>query len=129
MVSSANARGVMQVMPGTWDWVQRNLASTRLNPASAEDNVRAGSLYLARLLRETGGDARLAAAGYYQGLHSVRTRGMYDDTKQLRRQRHGAARPLRRLIRVAGGGGCVDLLASCGSRSHAPSASALNRRT
>ena len=82
VVSSANARGVMQVMPGTWDWVQRNLASTRLNPASAEDNVRAGSLYLARLLRETGGDARMAAAGYYQGLHSVRTRGMYDDTKR-----------------------------------------------
>ena len=82
VVSSANARGVMQVMPGTWDWVQRNLASSPLNPASAADNVRAGSLYLARLLRETGGDMRLAAAGYYQGLHSVRTRGMYDDTKR-----------------------------------------------
>ena len=26
MVSSANARGVMQVMPGTWDYVQQNLA-------------------------------------------------------------------------------------------------------
>ena len=81
-VSSANARGVMQVLPGTWDWVQRNLASGQLNPASAEDNVRVGSLYLARLLRETGGDARLAAAGYYQGLLSVRTRGMYDDTER-----------------------------------------------
>ncbi len=82
MVSSANARGVMQVMPGTWDWVQQNLARSPLNPSSAEDNVRAGSLYLARLLRETGGDQRLAAAGYYQGLASVRERGMYDDTKQ-----------------------------------------------
>ena len=82
VVSSANARGVMQVMPGTWDWVQKNLASAQLNPSSAEDNVRAGSLYLARLLREAGGDARLATAGYYQGLHSVKTRGMYDDTKR-----------------------------------------------
>ena len=82
VVSSANARGVMQVMPGTWDWVQKNLASAQLNPASAEDNVRAGSLYLARLLREAGGDARLATAGYYQGLYSVKTRGMYDDTKR-----------------------------------------------
>ena len=82
VVSSANARGVMQVMPGTWDWVQKNLASARLNPSSAEDNVRAGSLYLARLLRETGGDARLATAGYYQGLYSVKSRGMYDDTKR-----------------------------------------------
>ena len=81
-VSTANARGVMQVMPGTWDWVQRNLASAPLSPTSAEDNVRAGSLYLARLLRETGGDIRLAAAGYYQGLYSVRSRGMFDDTKR-----------------------------------------------
>jgi soluble lytic murein transglycosylase-like protein len=82
VVSSANARGVMQVMPGTWDWVQSNLASAPLSPTSPEDNVRAGSLYLARLLRDAGGDARLAAAGYYQGLHSVRTRGMFDDTKR-----------------------------------------------
>jgi len=82
MVSGANARGVMQVMPGTWNWVQSNLARAKLNPASADDNVRAGSLYLARLMRETGGDPRLAAAGYYQGLSSVRTRGMFDDTKR-----------------------------------------------
>jgi soluble lytic murein transglycosylase-like protein len=82
MVSPANARGVMQVMPGTWDWVQRNLAAGPLSPTSPEDNVRAGSLYLARLLRETGGDPRLAAAGYYQGLASVRSRGMFDDTKR-----------------------------------------------
>jgi soluble lytic murein transglycosylase-like protein len=82
MVSPANARGVMQVMPGTWDWVQRNLAAAPLSPTSPEDNVRAGSLYLARLLRETGGDPRLAAAGYYQGLASVRSRGMFDDTKR-----------------------------------------------
>src|SRR4051812_46053950 len=26
MVSSANARGVMQIMPGTWDWVNHSLA-------------------------------------------------------------------------------------------------------
>src|SRR3954468_10799955 len=32
MVSSANARGVMQVLPGTWDWVQKNLALRRLDP-------------------------------------------------------------------------------------------------
>ena len=82
LVSPANARGIMQVMPGTWDWVQRNLAAAPLSPTSAEDNVRAGSLYLARLLRETGGDMRLAAAGYYQGLSSVRARGMFDDTRR-----------------------------------------------
>ena len=82
VVSSANARGIMQVMPGTWDWVNRNLAPAPLDPQSAADNVRAGSLYLAQLMRATGGDARLAAAGYYQGLSSVRTRGMFEDTKR-----------------------------------------------
>jgi soluble lytic murein transglycosylase-like protein len=82
MVSSANARGIMQVMPGTWDWVNRNLATSPLNPQSAADNVRAGSLYLAQLMRQTGGDPRMAAAAYYQGLSSVQARGMFDDTKQ-----------------------------------------------
>ena len=81
-VSSANARGVMQIMPGTWDWVNRNLTATPLDPTSAADNVRAGSLYLASLLRDTGGDARMAAAAYYQGLASVRSRGLFDDTKR-----------------------------------------------
>ncbi len=81
-VSSANARGIMQILPGTWDWVNRNLAPMALDPGSAVDNVRAGSLYLASLLRETGGDPRMAAAAYYQGLESVRQRGMFDDTKR-----------------------------------------------
>jgi soluble lytic murein transglycosylase-like protein len=82
MVSSANARGVMQVMPGTWDWVQRNLAKRQLDPASAIDNVGAGVLYLGNLLQQTGGDLALAAAGYYQGLDSVRRIGMLPETRQ-----------------------------------------------
>lgn len=82
MVSSANARGVMQVLPGTWDWIQRNLAGRTLDPASAEDNVRAGALYLRRLLDEAGGDEALAAAGYYQGLASVRRIGMLPETRR-----------------------------------------------
>jgi soluble lytic murein transglycosylase-like protein len=82
MVSSANARGVMQVMPGTWDWVQANLAKRQLDPASAIDNVGAGVLYLGHLLSETGGDPSLAAAGYYQGLDSVRRIGMLPETQQ-----------------------------------------------
>jgi soluble lytic murein transglycosylase-like protein len=72
----------MQVMPGTWQYVQENLASRQLNPDSAEDNVRAGSLYLARLLRDAGGDERLATAGYYQGLASVRKIGLLPETEQ-----------------------------------------------
>ena len=82
MVSSANARGVMQVMPGTWDYVQQNLAQRQLDPASATDNVHAGVLYLKQLLAQTGGDESSAIAGYYQGISSVQNRGMFDDTQQ-----------------------------------------------
>src|SRR6185295_12803298 len=82
MISPANARGVMQVMPGTWSWVQANLSSARLDPSSPTDNVKAGSLYLAHLLRETNGDPSLAAAGYYQGLASVRRIGMLPETRR-----------------------------------------------
>jgi soluble lytic murein transglycosylase-like protein len=82
MVSGANARGVMQVMPGTWDYVQQNLAGRALDPNSAHDNVSAGVLYLKRLLAETGGDEATAIAGYYQGMGSVRSRGLFDDTQR-----------------------------------------------
>ena len=82
MVSSANARGVMQVMPGTWDYVQQNLAQRELNPNSAHDNVTAGVLYLKQLLNQTGGNESDAIAAYYQGLGALRSRGVFDDTKQ-----------------------------------------------
>src|SRR4051794_21409669 len=80
MVSAANARGVMQVMPGTWQYVQQNLASRTLNPNSAADNVTAGVLYLKSLLNQTGGDESAAIAAYYQGLGALRSRGVFNDT-------------------------------------------------
>ena len=82
MVSSANARGVMQVMPGTWTWVQQNLAQRRLDPSSATDNVHAGVLYLRQLLRQTGGNESAAIAAYYQGLGSVQSRGVLPETQR-----------------------------------------------
>jgi soluble lytic murein transglycosylase-like protein len=82
MVSPANARGVMQVMPGTWSYVEQNLAGRRLDPASALDNTTAGVLYLKHLLAQSGGDEPTAIAGYYQGAGSVASRGMYDDTQR-----------------------------------------------
>jgi LysM repeat protein len=81
MTSVANARGIMQVMPATWDYVQHNLASTPLDPDSPTDNVRAGSLLLSQLLRETG-DPATAVAAYYQGLGSVRRIGMLPETQK-----------------------------------------------
>ena len=82
MVSVANARGIMQVMPSTWQYVQNELGAGPLDPASPSDNVRAGSLLLSRLLRDTGGDAPTAVAAYYQGLGSVRRIGMLPETRR-----------------------------------------------
>jgi len=82
VVSSANARGVMQVLPGTWDWIQANLTDGRLDTASAVDNVHAGVLYLDRMLEMSGGDPATAAAGYFQGMGSVQRIGMLPETRR-----------------------------------------------
>jgi LysM repeat protein len=83
LVSSADARGIMQILPGTWEWIQRELTpSAPLAPASASENVRGGALLLRSLLNSTGGDTATAAAGYYQGLPSVQEHGMYPSTQQ-----------------------------------------------
>jgi N-acetylmuramoyl-L-alanine amidase len=83
LVSPTGATGVMQIEPGTWSYIAHNLATPPpLSPSSAQDNIRGGVLLLHSLLDATGGDPTLAAAGYYQGLASVRTHGMYNDTQQ-----------------------------------------------
>jgi N-acetylmuramoyl-L-alanine amidase len=84
LVSSADARGIMQVLPGTWSWIQQSLTAGAppLQPASATDNVRGGALMLHWLLQQTGGDQAAAAAAYYQGLSSVQSQGMLSSTQQ-----------------------------------------------
>ena len=82
MVSAANARGVMQILPGTWTWINGNLSSGPLDESSAADNVKAGVLYLGQLLRDTGGDSALAVASYYQGLGSVQSVGVLPETQR-----------------------------------------------
>jgi N-acetylmuramoyl-L-alanine amidase len=83
LTSSADARGVMQILPETWRWIGQELAgSTPLTPASAASNVRGGVLLLHSLLEATGGDPSLAAAGYFQGLESVRREGEAPETEE-----------------------------------------------
>lgn len=98
LVSSANARGVMQITPGTWSWINQQLAgSAPLSPNSALENVRAGVLLLRSLLQATNGNEALAISGYYQGLPSVLENGVYPSTQQYvndieaLRQRFGGA--------------------------------------
>lgn len=82
-VSGVGAVGVMQIVPGTWDWIDRFLTpSWPLGTASATENIRAGVLLLHQLLQVTGGDEPLAVAGYFQGIASVKARGMYAATRQ-----------------------------------------------
>jgi soluble lytic murein transglycosylase-like protein len=82
VISPANARGVMQLLPGTWEWVQDQLADRQLDPDSPLDNVHAGVMYLNQLLADTGGDEALALASYYQGAASVRKVGLLPETQR-----------------------------------------------
>ena len=82
LVSSANARGVMQILPGTWAWVEGNIARRRIDPASPQENVHVGVMYLNRLIRDAGGDVTRGVAGYYQGPASVARNGLLPDTQR-----------------------------------------------
>ncbi|HZA90322.1 MAG TPA: transglycosylase SLT domain-containing protein [Solirubrobacterales bacterium] len=66
-VSSAGARGVMQVIPDTWNFVEDQLADRPLDPASARANVEAGVIYLHHLYHLAGGDPQATVASYFQG--------------------------------------------------------------
>ncbi len=78
--STTGAMGVMQLMPETAAWVGPTLVGRRIDPTNLRDNVDGGAAYLAWLLRKAPTRDR-AVASYYQGLASVSTRGLYDDTK------------------------------------------------
>ncbi len=78
VVSPANAIGTMQVIPGTGRWAS-DLVGRKLDLLVPRDNATAGVAVLAALLAQAEEDQ--AIAGYYQGLGSVRSRGMYEDTK------------------------------------------------
>ncbi len=78
-VSSAGAVGAMQVMPSTGRWMS-DVVGQKLHLRDLQDNVTAGVILLGIL--EDRAPARVAVAGYYQGLAGVRRHGMYRDTKR-----------------------------------------------
>jgi peptidoglycan hydrolase-like protein with peptidoglycan-binding domain len=81
VVSSAGARGIMQLLPSASDFVQTVLLGQRLDLTTVDGNIQAGVRLLAHLLREVGGDARLALAAWYQGLRAVRERGVLPESE------------------------------------------------
>jgi len=81
-VSRTGAVGAMQIEPYTGEFVSRYVVRRPLDLHKISDNATAGVALLTVLLRETHGNVAKAVAGYYQGLASVQSRGMYDDTKR-----------------------------------------------
>ncbi len=81
VVSSTGARGVMQVMPDTWEFVETVLIGAQVD-RTADGNVRVGVAYLRHLLRVFGGDEQRAVAAYFQGDASVKVRGLLPETER-----------------------------------------------
>lgn len=80
-VSSTDARGVMQIMPGTALWLETDVFRYELyEDSSAYDNIKMGAKCLQILLEATGGNERLAVASYYQGLSPTQDGVFYPDT-------------------------------------------------
>jgi soluble lytic murein transglycosylase-like protein len=80
VVSSVGARGVMQLLPTTWDYVEKVLIGHKVRH-DADGNVQVGLAYLHHLLGVFHGNAHLALAGWYQGERSVKARGPYKVSK------------------------------------------------
>jgi soluble lytic murein transglycosylase-like protein len=80
IVSSAGARGVLQTLPTTRDYVETVLAGRQI-PESVDGDIEVGILYLKHLLQVFNGDDRLALAGWYQGERAVQKHGPYEITK------------------------------------------------
>ena len=82
VVSSAGAVGVMQIMPGTADWLATDIVGRPLDVNSnIADNVEAGVAYLRFLIDRTG-TVELGVAAYYQGPGSLQRDGMLAQTQQ-----------------------------------------------
>ncbi len=76
VVSSAGARGIMQIMPATGRWISGTLAGRTLDLDDPQDNVLAGVLYLRYLGTLTGSNERRLLASYFQGPNAVARHGV-----------------------------------------------------
>jgi len=79
LVSRSGARGVLQVLPSTREFVETVLLGRRL-PGSVSGGIQVGVIYLRHLLREFRGES-LALAAWYQGPASVKRRGVAPGTR------------------------------------------------
>ena len=70
--SRSDARGLMQVIPSTWDWLAELQDEPPGNPFDPADNIRYGAFYLRYLLDYFQGDTQLAVASYNRGQGYIR---------------------------------------------------------
>jgi transglycosylase-like protein with SLT domain/putative peptidoglycan binding protein len=82
LVSRSGARGVMQVVPSTRDFVETVLLRRRV-PNTVSGNIQIGVVYLRHLLRDFRRNESLALAAWYQGPASLRRRGQLRGTRQF----------------------------------------------
>ena len=80
ILSPAGAWGPMQVLPGTWSYVEDVLIGHPV-ARTADGDVRIGVALLHHLIGAFGGNERRAVAAYYQGESSVREHGMLAVTR------------------------------------------------
>lgn len=72
-VSSADARGLMQLLPDTAEWIAGKFDETYQDGVlfDPETNVRYGCWYLGFLMKRYNGDMRLSSAAYHAGQGNV----------------------------------------------------------
>ena len=71
-ISVANAQGLMQVIPSTWDWIAELRREDPGDPFDVETNIAYGATYLAWLTNYFDGDIELVIASYNGGQGYVR---------------------------------------------------------
>jgi soluble lytic murein transglycosylase-like protein len=80
-VSATGARGVMQVEPSTWLYVEHRILGRRVRH-TGEGGVQVGIAYLHYLLLRFGGNRMLALAAYYEGPAAVERDGVYPSSRR-----------------------------------------------
>lgn len=80
--SRVGARGIMQVTPQTWSYVEMVLLGRNVRHGR-DGNIHVGVAYLRQLLHEFHFDVRLAVGAYNQGPAAVRAHGLYPKTRRF----------------------------------------------
>jgi len=80
VVSHAGARGVLQTLPSTREFVEQVLLG-RPVARTVDGDIEVGIVYLRHLLGQFDGDEHLALAAWYQGEAAVRKSGVFKVTK------------------------------------------------